>query len=538
MTLAVSSKIFLGRYRVAAEEMGAVGEPSDRSTTFQGEEIDSGKKVRIELIPVVSLKTEVRQQLEVRAGAAKKLNHVNIQRLYDFGVQDQQLVYVREISEGTLLSDWVRTHGPMPVAPVLRIAAQVVSALGSAGLHRILHHAINPKNVMLVPGQTTEGQWPLVKVLHFERTVGGAFSQDTPGGHDDSLSYVSPEQLGYGVVDFGSEVYSLGATMWFLLTGAPPVMTPEGMMTGASANVRSADDPLKAIPERIRALLTKMLSVNPSARPRDPIPFYNQLQTCLTEMGPRASVPRRLTPPTVSSTHSLQAPLERRIPIRTLATIGLCLGVTLAAMLLVRGYMRSGRTVKTASPIGSKIVTPSPPTRPASAGEPVVTVGTGKPDSKQSPVAPAVNVTLVSYTPMVGKPGEKDFKIATLAFKMEASSRVQVTDASFYIDSAPFTEGSAQKLPITLFVHTGVFLGPPGTTIDASHPIERTVWLKSQENLSPNWQLAYDQSENATFRWTIGGQRISGSAVKPLHKAWSTSRSGPEVRRAEPAKPE
>jgi hypothetical protein len=50
--------------------------------------------------------------------------------------------------------------------------------------------------------------------------------------------------------------------------------------------------------------------------------------------------------------------------------------------------------------------------------------------------------------------------------------------------------------------------------------MQRTVWLKSQEHLYPNWAVVYNQTENATFRWTIGGQPVGGSAVKPLHKAW------------------
>ena len=64
--------------------------------------------------------------------------------------------------------------------------------------------------------------------------------------------------------------------------------------------------------------------------------------------------------------------------------------------------------------------------------------------------------------------------------------------------------------------------------------MERTIWLTSQENVFPNWLLAYNQTENATFRWAISGQPLGGLVVKPLHKAWPSPRSTPEVRRAEP----
>ena len=121
---------------------------------------------------------------------------------------------------------------------------------------------------------------------------------------------------------------------------------------------------------------------------------------------------------------------------------------------------------------------------------------------------------------MTGAPGEKDFKIATLTFKIEAGAPVAVTEASFYVDSSAFDDGPGHNATINLLVHTGIFLGPPGTKVDPGHPIQRTVWLKSQDNLYPNWLLAYNQTENATFRWTIGGQPAGGAVVKPLHKAW------------------
>src|SRR5438477_10675368 len=183
MTLAVGSKIFLGRYRVAAEQIGAIGEPSNRPTNYDGEEIDSGKKVRLELIPTTLLTPEMRARAEAIALAAKKLNHLNIQPLYDFGVQGDELIYVRQALEGTLLSEWVKTHGPLPIGSVLRIATQVVAALGAAGFQRIVHHAINPNNLMLVPGETPEGQWPLVKVLHFERVATDSLGDNPTASH-------------------------------------------------------------------------------------------------------------------------------------------------------------------------------------------------------------------------------------------------------------------------------------------------------------------------------------------------------------------
>jgi serine/threonine-protein kinase len=536
----MDSKIFLRKYRVSVEEIEAMGEPGDSPVVYDGEEIDSGKKMVVEVVPAAALKMAVREQLEAEAIAAKKLTHLNIPALYDFGVQDDNLVYVTEDFDGTLAEEWVNTNGPMPVGPVLRIASQVVSALGAAAFHRIVHRAINPSNLVLVPGQTAEGEWPLVKILHF---VGGApkFSGTdvSAAAFDKSLPYASPEQLHHGTVDFRSEIYSLGATMWFLLTGAPPLTAAIGPMAVQPTTTGLAVDKLSAMSKEVRRLLAQMLSANPDARPRDSLAFYRQIQNCLTQAERPETMSRKLAVP-VSRTGAIGMPRNQRTPLKTLVRAALFLTMAALAAWVLGGYVRHRRVVDAEEPIGVPIgVTDAfASATPASTGAPAESPAPVKSGPEQQPAESAVKVTLVSFTPMAGTPGGQDFKIATLTFKIETSTPVAVTEASFYVDSGAFDDGSGHNAFIPLLIHTGIFLGPPGTKVDPGHPIQRTVWLKSQEHLYPNWLLVYNQTENATFRWTIGGQPVGGSVVKPLHKPWPSPRSNHEVRRAEPAEPE
>src|SRR5947207_5521320 len=167
-------KIFLGKYRVAQDELAesttvavTATEQMAPARIYRGEEIDSGRTVTVEAIPAGAFKPSVRAKLETKATAAKQINHINIPALYDFGIEDDQIIYVTEHFDGTSAEEWVNRHGPMPTGAALRIALQVIAAMGAASFHKISHHAINPANLILVPGQTPEGDWPLIKVLHF-----------------------------------------------------------------------------------------------------------------------------------------------------------------------------------------------------------------------------------------------------------------------------------------------------------------------------------------------------------------------------------
>ena len=500
----MDSKIFLGKYRVAAEEMKAVGDIADSPSAYEAEEIDSGKKVIVEVVPAASVKAAARERLEAEAITVKKLSHVNILALHDFGVEDDHLVYVTEDFEGTPAEEWVNAHGPMPVGPVLRIAAQVVSALGAAAFHRINHHAINPSNVVLAPGQTAEGEWPLVKVLHLVGVAPKYSGTDVAvAAFDKSLHYASPEQIQKGTVDFRSELYSLGATMWFLLTGAPPLVAPAGPMAAPPATNGVAAEKINAMPKKVRLLLAKMLAVNPETRPRDPLAFYRKLQDCLHQVERRETMSRALGIPAFSTAAS-GTPHRRRFPTKALALAALFLAIATVAGLVLTGYLRHGRIIRAEEPIGKPI---------------------GVPEASPTPVSATTNAIASKIVPL-----------PTAVADLNSAQSAPPTNAESPADSA---RASSTDSAVASTSHVEVPPGPPAVS-DSPKEMqspEPAPAVASNTNASPaaieSREVASNEQAEPTSVESPDADAGAGAAQTAPKK--KTMR---EVRRAEPAPPE
>src|SRR4030095_7393330 len=98
--------------------------------------IETGREVTLELV-TTTISPGLRQVLEAEATVARGINHINIPKLYDFGVARDDLVYVNEYCEGPTAAAWVAARGSLPAAAVLHVALQVVETLGGAGVPRI-----------------------------------------------------------------------------------------------------------------------------------------------------------------------------------------------------------------------------------------------------------------------------------------------------------------------------------------------------------------------------------------------------------------
>src|SRR5215469_1907343 len=267
----------------------AIDKPLDRPVALKIINTDRG-----------SHSAEARERFMREARAAAALRHPNVATVYQFGVRDGtgQFFYAMELVEGETLEERVRRLGPLDVLTTIDIALQVTAALQAAEERRLVHRDLKPGNMMLVGGNGEEVgrgrppaprlRWPgrarrigtpqrgvpTVKVIDFG--VAKAIAEKTNAmvlthsGFVGTPAFASPEQFTNAPVDVRSDIYSLGATLWFLLTG-------KLLFSGRTVEeIRAARESkplpieqLKAarVPRRFISLLRSMLAVEPAARP-------------------------------------------------------------------------------------------------------------------------------------------------------------------------------------------------------------------------------------------------------------------------------
>jgi len=333
----MESTTFLEHYRIRtdADESSHEVSRTGAAINYKGIDIRSNEPVTLQLVPLASVDPAALEQFQERACLAQKLDHVNIARLFTVGVEDEYIALVSEQLEGETADSWIVAHGPMATDAVLRIGIQVVRALAAAAVYSLTHRAIQPSNIMIVPGRTDDGGWPFVKLLNFG-LAGLESHSDSQEAHELAPSiapqFASPEQLQGRALDFRSEIYSLGATMCFLLTGAVPL--------GEKARFRARRLPeLRGAPQALRSLLANMLQENPEQRPQDPVLFEQEIRNCLTKVERRQAFRRKLGMPTAAVIARPKPEGSR--PLLTPATQVFC-GVVVFVALLVMGAAVAG----------------------------------------------------------------------------------------------------------------------------------------------------------------------------------------------------
>ena len=249
-----------GRYRVEARiGSGGMGE------VYRGVDTVLDRTVAIKiLLPQFARDANFVDRFRREAQAAARLNHPNLVGIYDSGADGETQFIVMEFIEGRTLEDFMSSGGRFDVGHAVEVAEKICEALAYAHVAGVIHRDIKPANVMV----TRQGE---VKVMDFgiARIVAGPQTAPQTSAVLGTAAYISPEQAQGQPVDGRSDIYSLGAVLYEMLTGRPP-FTGDSPVAVAYKQVNespvlpSIANP--AVTPLLDAVLMRALAKNPANR--------------------------------------------------------------------------------------------------------------------------------------------------------------------------------------------------------------------------------------------------------------------------------
>jgi serine/threonine protein kinase len=526
----MEDKVFLEHYRIRTNADESPREVSRTGAAINYKAIDSrsNEPVALQLVPLASIDPAALEQFKERARSAQKLDHINIAKLFAVGVEDEYIALVSEYVEGETADSWIVAHGPMTADAVLRIGIQVVRALAAAAFFSLTHRAIQPSNIMIVPGRTDDGGWPLVKLLNFGLAGLESHSDSAEARELAPLiapQFASPEQLQNRALDFRSEIYSLGATMCFLLTGAAPLA-----LDGRRARFRARRLPeLRRAPRALRNLLTYMLQENPEQRPQDPVLFAQEIRKCLTKVERRQAIRRKLgmpipaviPRPTSKESKPLLTP-TMQIVGGALAFVALLLTAASAAFLLPKGTIPFFHLGHVPDKIGVPVGVPDAVATASTKSAPVI-ASTSPPASQPAPVA-ANQPPNPSPTPVAtGASSPAQIASTTFESKLEPPSNQPAATSS----SAPMSSNASSPAQIASTAQESQ-PQPPAEAPDESSASQEKPASEQPSETSDSASSSHDKAKTITSnsKRTSRSQRAREADSSPNDYTRSAPRRG------------
>ena len=279
-------QVLKGSYRIE-EKIGEGG----MGVVFRGVQMALQRNVAIKvLLPEMQSTPSMIRRFFQEARLLSQLNHQHVVGIIDFGNTETGTVFmVMEFLEGQTLRDLVERDEGLPLGTVLRLMQQICSAVGAAHDCQLIHRDLKPDNIFIASRQSAP---ETVKILDFGLARAVTNENNTrltqTGILVGTAGFVAPEQISGGDADARSDIYALGAILYFMITGSLP-FRGTSLHSILTAQLRELPNvstgALEAFPS-LGEIVLKAMSFEPSNRYQKPEDLYEALNQVGSKLDP------------------------------------------------------------------------------------------------------------------------------------------------------------------------------------------------------------------------------------------------------------
>jgi serine/threonine protein kinase/tetratricopeptide (TPR) repeat protein len=335
----ISSELRFEHYQVLKNEDGTPMELGRGGMGVTYKAIDTHLRcpVALKIIRAQFIGNESARSRFVReARAAASVRHSNVASVFHLGESGGNYFYAMEFVDGETLEALIHRRGRLEIDLALEIVTQVGAGLTAIHKQHLVHRDIKPSNIMLT---WEERRLENVKIIDLGLAKG--VTEDAlsiAGSFVGTPAYASPEQFAGLGTDIRSDLYSLGVTLWEMLSGKPPFQGSAAELMDQHQHAAPPFVKLTNIPEPIIPLLDVLLAKDPSQRFQNPA----QLQKAITKVRAAIGSRSRLTADELRSVNAeVTANLSKRKPrkqtIRWAVGSGLCVAAVAIAWFFFSG---------------------------------------------------------------------------------------------------------------------------------------------------------------------------------------------------------
>jgi serine/threonine-protein kinase len=342
------------RYRLI-EPLGTGG----MASVHKAEDQLLGRHVAIKrLLPHLAADPTAAERFRREAQAAAGLNHPGIVTIYDTGVDDSGPFIVMELIEGNTLATRIATEGPLGVARTAAIVRGAADALDHAHAMGVVHRDVKPSNLIVDDnGGVRLTDFGIAQAMEDPTVVTNS------GELVGTLAYIAPEILAGDPATPASDVYSLGAVAYEMLTGRPPFQADN--IAALLSRVREEQPPPlgSEVPEEVAAGVLRALEKDPARRPRTAGALGTALMAGTTlplqaDIAPTAPIPAMAaepvpTPATSAREESTRVLSEEKKKSGPSAKVPLFLLLGLALVLAILVLAPGGNDIPTVATTSS-----------------------------------------------------------------------------------------------------------------------------------------------------------------------------------------